>query len=57
MELIMNYKIKTPDNQFLGKGLDEVITAAELDGWDIDTMVKVGILEPVEIKTEKKEAK
>jgi len=57
MELIMHYKIKTPDNQFLGKGFDEVITAAELDGWDIDQMVKVGQLEPVEVKTEKKEAK
>lgn len=53
----MNYKIKTPDNQFLGKGFDEVITAADLDGWDIDHMVKVGQLEPVEVKTEKKEAK
>lgn len=51
----MNYKIKTPDNQFLGKGFDEVLTAEELEGWDLDTMVKVGLLEPV--AAIKKEAK
>ena len=49
----MNYKIKTPDNQFLGKGFDEVLTAEELDGWDIAHMVRVGQLEPVEAKAEK----
>lgn len=49
----MNYKIKTPDNQFVGKGFDEVVTAADLDGWDIETMVKVGILEPIEVKAKK----
>lgn len=49
----MNYKIKTPDNQFLGKGFDEVLTAEELDGWDIAHLVLVGNLEPVEAKAEK----
>lgn len=53
----MTYKIKTPDNQFAGKGFDEIITAGELEGWDIEHMVKVGQLEPVEVKAEKKEAK
>lgn len=52
----MNYKIKTPDNQFLGKGLDEVLTATELEGWDVEHLVKIGALEPVAVET-KKEAK
>lgn len=54
----MDYKIKTPDNQFVGKGFDEIVTAAELDGWDIDYLVKVGHLEPVAVaKADKKESK
>ena len=52
----MNYKIATKENQFLGKGFDEILTAEELDGWDIAHLVVIGTLIPVEV-TAKKESK
>jgi hypothetical protein len=51
----MQYKIATPDNQFVGKGFDEIVSATELEGWDIPHLVIIGALVPVEVT--KKEAK
>jgi hypothetical protein len=58
MELIMNYK-NVSDNQFVGKGFDEIISAEELEGWDVTHLVKIGALVPVEVPVEtvKKESK
>ena len=43
----MQYKVATKDNQFMGKGFDEVLTADELEGWDVTHLVKIGALVPV----------
>lgn len=54
----MNYK-NVSDNQFVGKGFDEIISADELEGWDVTHLVKIGALVPVSVPVEtvKKESK
>lgn len=50
----MQYKIEV-DNQFVGKGFGEIISATDLEGWDVVHLVKIGALVPVtETKKESK---
>lgn len=51
----MKYK-NVSENQFVGKGFDEIISAEELEGWDITHLVLIGALVPVE-EPVKKESK
>jgi hypothetical protein len=40
------YQIQT-DNEILGKGKGEMLTSAQLEGWDIAQLVRTGVLKKV----------